>query len=193
MRKDVRAQSFDSLQAVVNAYLQSQIYRGHIEERKYFESLGGDDQIKIALSCRTNGKKPSHQWRIPWSVLESAAMAVDQHSDDIRKCRDFEELHALIRNAAGHIRGIGALYIYDVSLRIGYALRLLPRHVYLHAGPRVGARNLGVEGDIAFVTDFPPPICDLEPCTIESFLCNMRDCLRREWGLVRVSSVSDDV
>jgi hypothetical protein len=41
------------------------------------------------------------------------------------------------------VPGIGELYVYDTALRIGAKLGVFPEKVYLHAGARIGVRNLG--------------------------------------------------
>ena len=51
----------------------------------------------------------------------------------------------LIRAAVEPIPGIGELYVYDTSFRIGAKLNLFPTKVYLHAGTRRGVRALGLD------------------------------------------------
>jgi hypothetical protein len=43
------------------------------------------------------------------------------------------------------VTGIGELYVYDTALRIGAKLGVFPEKVYLHAGTRIGVRNLGLD------------------------------------------------
>jgi len=71
------------------------------------------------------------------------------------------------------VRGLGDLYIYDTALRLGSFLKLSPKHVYLHAGTRAGARALGLKlsEDFLRVTALPKTIQVLEPHEIEDFLC----------------------
>ena len=71
------------------------------------------------------------------------------------------------------ISGAGELYVYDTSLRIGAKSNLLPTKVYLHAGTRVGARALGLDGQAKTleVSMLPPEFRQLEPHEIEDVLC----------------------
>lgn len=50
----------------------------------------------------------------------------------------------LIDTALETIPGLGELYVYDTTLRIGAKLNLFPDKVYLHAGTRLGATALGL-------------------------------------------------
>ena len=57
----------------------------------------------------------------------------------IRVCESFDKLQDLIKETMKDILGIGDLYCYDTTLRIGAKLRLHPQTVLLHAGTRKGA------------------------------------------------------
>jgi len=50
----------------------------------------------------------------------------------------------LIDTALEPIPGLGELYVYDTTLRIGAKLNLFPDKVYLHAGTRLRERALGL-------------------------------------------------
>jgi len=90
----------------------------------------------------------------------------------------FERLHSEIERLVGPLRGIGELYVYDTALRIGAYRGLNPKRVYVHAGVRVGARNLGLDpgrsGSIA-VGGLPGPLRTLKPYEIEDILCIYKD------------------
>lgn len=60
----------------------------------------------------------------------------------IRHSRDFDQLYSTI--ARVECFGVGELYAYDVSVRLGAFLGLSPAAVYLHAGVRAGAKELGL-------------------------------------------------
>jgi hypothetical protein len=57
----------------------------------------------------------------------------------MEKANDFGDLFHLVGAALDSIHGLGELYVYDTSLRIGAKLNLFPDRVYLHAGTRLGA------------------------------------------------------
>jgi hypothetical protein len=81
--------------------------------------------------------------------------------------------------AVRSVRGIGELYAYDTALRLGAHLRLLPRHVYLHAGTRRGARALGLDhrAKSLATTSLPAALRRLRPHEIEDVLCIYEDWL----------------
>lgn len=95
--------------------------------------------IRLAALSRTpHDKRHSHQRRIPQQVLEAAERRLQALSARLRKTRSFAELHRVISDEIGSIRGIGDLTIYDVAHRIGAYLGHEPEAVYLHAGAREG-------------------------------------------------------
>ena len=90
-------------------------------------------------------------------ALEGALDILLKQAGAMERARDFAELFALIDAAMEPIPGLGELYVYDTSLRIGSRLNLLPKKVYLHAGTRRGARALGLNARAATldVSDLP--------------------------------------
>jgi hypothetical protein len=85
----------------------------------------------------------------------------------------FEQLHKLVRRTVEPIPGVGELYVYDTALRIGAKLGVSPEMVYLHAGTRKGAKNLGFKSscDTISITELPRALHKLEPREIEDLLC----------------------
>jgi hypothetical protein len=75
------------------------------------------------------------------------------------------------------ILGIGTLFIYDATPRIGAKLNFEPKKVHIHSGTKKGAHALGVFSlnDIVNKSCFPDGICDLEPLQIEDLLCIFKD------------------
>lgn len=129
---------------------------------------------RAALSVRADGKRHSHQCRIPAEVLRQCAMALDRALPRIRNCKDFEALYTLVESEIGHIHGVGELLVYDVAERIGIRLELNPQMLYMHAGTREGARKLGVAGNTAKITQFPNELHSLSYRELEDFLCNYK-------------------
>jgi len=60
----------------------------------------------------------------------------------IKACKNFDTLYNLIEAVSEPIDNIGKLTCYDIALRIGMALDLHPRFVYLHSGAERGYRLL---------------------------------------------------
>jgi hypothetical protein len=133
-----------------------------------------------ALATNSQGKRYSHQRRLPKTTLEQAKQTLLINAKAIEESRDFDDLFILIDKILEPVWGIGELYVYDTALRIGAKLNLLPTVVYLHAGTRQGARALGF-GKAATLnaSDLPADFRPLEPHEIEDVFCIFKDDLRK--------------
>jgi hypothetical protein len=132
---------------------------------------------KAALAVDERGKRLSHQRRIKAHAIKTAKTALLVAVSDIRNCPNFETLHGLVKETVGGIEGIGPLYVYDVSERIGAKLGLRPEKVYLHTGAADGAEALGFDRGLETieVTDLPLALQSLSPDEIEDVLCMYKD------------------
>jgi len=132
---------------------------------------------KAALAVNSRGKRYSHQRRLTKVALQQAFRALLEESEAIEKSRDFDELFRIIHAAVKPIPGIGELYVYDTSFRIGAKLNLFPTKVYLHAGTRRGLRALGLDasGATLKVSALPKEFRALEPHEMEDVLCIFKD------------------
>jgi hypothetical protein len=85
----------------------------------------------------------------------------------------FEELHDCIDEIIRPISGVGELTVYDTALRIGARRGLYPTKVYLHAGTRIGAKNLGLawRQPTLDMDDLPLPLQALPAYEVEDVLC----------------------
>jgi hypothetical protein len=155
----------------------------HDHELTWFRTQPSlEDALRVTGKAQDDeGKRYRHQRRIkPQAVTEATNRLFDLH-DDLRRCSTFHTLWALIRDNLKPIRGIGDLYIYDASLRIGAYLRLTPERVYLHAGTRIGARKSGLllrvggRREWLELNELPAPLRDLPPSDVENLLCITRD------------------
>jgi hypothetical protein len=133
---------------------------------------------RAALCQREDGKRYSHQRRIPRRVLEAAELRLQAAERSLAKVADFEALFRLVHEKIGAIDGIGALTIYDIAHRIGAYLRKEPTRVYLHAGTRVGALALGIEGDVVNPEILPKQFSRLSAAEVEDCLCIYKDDLK---------------
>ncbi|MBE0408658.1 MAG: hypothetical protein IBX69_02875 [Anaerolineales bacterium] len=102
------------------------------------------------------------------------------NSNTLAQSNSFDELFLLIESRVGGIHGIGELYIYDTSLRIGAKLGLLPTKMYLHAGTRRGTRALGFQGETRTleVSQLPGELQQPPPHEIEDVFCIFKDKLQ---------------
>ena len=167
----VRRAEFESLEAIIAHYLANYSGNADCELQFYRRQRTIDVALEhAALAQLPSGKRAHHQRRLSQSTLNAAWNALKQC--DFNKCRDFQELFCLVDETVRPIAGIGELYIYDTSLRIGAFLRLSPDRVCLHAGTRVGARALGFSGgDYILCSDLPNQFAVLQPHRIEDCLC----------------------
>lgn len=141
----------------------------------YFRHLPAlaDAIDRAARAVNAQGKRFPHQYRIQGTALAKAKSRLVAGVASITPCRSFDNLHSLLSGLFTPVSGLGPLYLYDTTLRIGAFLNLAPTAVYIHAGTRTGALALGldVSSGIIPVAAFPKPIQVLAPCEIEDFLC----------------------
>jgi len=77
------------------------------------------------------------------------------------------------------IKGIAETTCYDIAHRIGARLGLEPEYVYLHAGTREAARDLGRRGDKLSISELRIEFRKLSPAEAEDCLCRYKDDIRR--------------
>lgn len=127
------------LQAIAKFYANDIRPRAYDELNWFREQPTLSANIRAAaLATNSNGKRYPHQRRLRKTTLQQACDSLLANERKIRKCEDFDDLHALLDRLLNPIKGIGELYIYDLSLRIGAKLGFLPTKVYLHAGTQLG-------------------------------------------------------
>jgi hypothetical protein len=116
------------------------------------------------------------------AVLNQVRKRLKVH--EIRKCRDFAQLHALVEAAISQVQGVGALFIYDTALRIGAKLGVKPKRVHLHRGTRMGAKSLGLNHNQPALqqSELPAALRILAPHEVEDLLCIYKNELSRFAG-----------
>jgi hypothetical protein len=146
--------------------------------------------MKAALAQRPDGKRFSHQRRIPGAALEASHRRLMNVISTLESAASFGELFQIVEDAIGDIPQIGELTIYDTALRIAAWRHLEPEEVYLHAGTRCGAQALGlnVRRTFAALTEFPPELLRLRAQEIEDVLCIYKDVLAGTRAIPRVRS-----
>jgi hypothetical protein len=130
-----------------------------------------------ALAINSEGRRYSHQRRIKRQALEEARKILLKEKAQLAAAIDFDEFFNAIEAALQSVSGLGELYLYDTSLRLGARLNLEPKRVYLHAGTRVGARALGLnwKKKALNMSDVPATLQSLRPHEIEDVLCIFKD------------------
>jgi hypothetical protein len=136
-----------------------------------------------ALARMPSGRRFSHQRRIPSETLARAFDSLLRVQRELGRARTFHELHVIVHHALIRIRGIGDLTIYDVSIRLGAFLGLAPDRVYLHAGTRLGAKQLGFVGRRPWilVSELPVQLRTLSAGEAEDVLCIFKAHLGRAY------------
>ncbi len=165
-----------TLEVIVQRYIDEYGRNAQRELRFYAKQQRLKRAIELAALARLpSGKRHPHQHRIPPELLERAREYL-LHTD-FSACGSFSDLHHLVDEAIGSIRGIGELTVYDTAQRIGAHLGLEPDAVYLHAGTWAGARALGIDGrrKVVEVTELPRALARLTPREIEDCLCIFKD------------------
>jgi len=163
-----------TIKAVVRAYIKEIRPHAQAELDWFRRQLTLDSAIRqAAFAVNSQGRRYSHQRRLRQTSLIQARQALLANSKSIEQRKSFDDLFDLIDAILRPISGIGELYIYDTSLRIGAKLNLLPTKVYLHSGTRVGAKALGFESKAKTleVSALPKDLQQLEPHEIEDVLC----------------------
>jgi hypothetical protein len=127
-----------------------------------------------------DGKMHNHQTRVRLSALLTFGENIIRDEEEIRLHTSFHTFWCLLDRIKPW--GIGPLTVYDVAERLGRYLRLAPERVYLHAGPTLGAKALGI--DVAGkawleMGDLPEPMRILSADEAEDFLCVFNSYLHR--------------
>lgn len=137
---------------------------------------GADFDEMLEEAFYPGGKKNSHQNRIPKETLEKFKKELKKQKGTILNCRTFDELLEISENSS--VKGIGPLAEYDIAFRYGRQIGIYPDKVYLHAGTKIGAKNLGiVKRGAKYLTkeELPAYLKAVEPWMVEDFLCVEKD------------------
>lgn len=181
------------LEAIVRTYIRKIRPKAKAEIDWFAHQPSLDAAIeKAALAVNSRAKRYSHQRRLTKVALKQAFRALLEESAAIEKSRDFDELFRIIRAAVKPIPGIGELYVYDTSFRIGAKLNLFPTKVYLHAGTRRGVRALGLDhsADTLKVSALPKELRGLEPHELEDILCIFKDELKTSSAMLMADDIA---
>ena len=91
----------------------------------------------------------------------------------------FEDIYKDVNSL--RIKGMGDLFIYDITLRIAYGKGIYPKkYVYIHRGSKIGLNKLlnrSCGKSKVLTTTIPSPVSQLSAMEIEDFLCVMKDCI----------------
>lgn len=146
-----------------------------LKEVRYFQRMPDFTSALRCAACaiRPDGKMYDHQRRIGANRLAAFHRALERASTELEYARAFSELLGIIDSVAGGCDGIGDLAVYDTAFRLGSYLRVMPDHVYLHAGAARGARALGLDSRSRAlpIEALPEDLRVLAPWEAEDVLC----------------------
>jgi hypothetical protein len=168
-----------NLEALVRHYITH--YRPHKQTELNWFRRQPSFEATISMAAKAEnerGLRYSHQYRITRKAIQEANRLLLEKHDVLQKCKSFHELWQRIRIVLDKVTGLGELYIYDTSLRIGAYLNHLPDRVYLHAGTRTGARAFGIisrHEEWIEVHELPSILRELPPHEVEDILCIYKD------------------
>ena len=170
-----------NLTSIVQAY--RKFNRPHaIDELDYFRRMPSLSSAIQSAGSATDwrGRRFDHQRRLSASALRAGTDALRRRMKQIEATKSFHELLELLQPICSNITGLGELYAYDTSLRMGAFLGFEPQHVYLHAGTRKGVRALGIDTARSFVTvsELPKPLRAMPAHELEDLLCIYKETLR---------------
>jgi len=133
----------NKIQAYIDAYINHYMILEEKELDFFRKSKSLEESIINATKAIDfNGKRLSHQRRLKIQVLETMAKKLLNRKQDFINSTCFDEIYAIVNEE--RIFGFGKLAIYDTSLRISAYQNIEPDSVYLHAGTKKGAKNIGV-------------------------------------------------
>ena len=170
----------EQLGYLINKYSHEDGYRKAIVEEiiEFKEIMDITEAITNAATTTVGGKRHPHHYRKSKKTLEEAKIILIKEAYKISRINSFDKLHESIIDLLKDIPNIGPLYYYDTALLIGAHLGKLPEKIYLHAGTKKGAKNMGINirnkkyiemGYIPCLEIFENYY--LKPYEIEDFLC----------------------
>jgi len=101
--------------------------------------------------------------------------------EDLKKCSNFSQVIKIVEECK--VKGFGDLSIYDTAVRIGTYLGIEPDKVYLHAGTRVGIKQLEEKGYLVEgsskrktigLNEMPKEFGNLSADEIQHFACSKK-------------------
>lgn len=177
-----------TLAQIVAAYIRDHRRDARAEAKGFRQLPSLKEAIRRAALCHRfpDGKRHSHQCRIPLAALADAERRLQNASEALSAAADFQVLHHTVDREIGKIRGIGELCVYDIAHRIGAFRGLKPTLVYVHRGTRDGARILRFKGNTLDPKQLPAAFSRLTPAEIEDCLCIYKNALASDHFRTRV-------
>lgn len=162
----------NSLNRLVDEYINEFGNCYQVEDQWWSDKeLTWEKAIERAWKSRfANGKIHGHQRRVAHKLDEGLEITLVNKLQP-KELNDFQTLYGWIKSIVDCVKGLGLTTTYDVSRRLGAWLGLEPYFVYLHTGAAIGAKKLGIQGEVVPLNSFPKEIQLLGAMHAENFLC----------------------
>ena len=159
---------------------------------RFYQSLVLYEAIGHACNkgeYNVNGKvyKNRHFDRRKKTSLIALKEELFRRMNAIEIAKSFDEVYNIVQEEGKKIKDIGALTIYDIAVRVGASINVLPSKLYLQAGAVIGACKLGIIANIKnLVIDVEamnikyPALKKLNTYQVENFLCVYKDKFKDE-------------
>ena len=177
------------LEAIVEDYMNNWCIHLEDELDEYRKNTFSGAVRQAATAKNKAGNRYSHQKRITYKAIENFGIAINLIKNDIKNAKSFEDIFNKIAIAIKNTKGVGEVMHYDTALRLGANLKKYPDRVYIHAGPRIGLKNLIKSKDKNIIiknersidkSDLPYPLDKEIPIYIEAILCIYKDCFKSD-------------
>ena len=144
-------QSFRTLDEIVTHYIVN--HRQNIEDSlNFFKNLSFQKSLEHAAFAKDQRcMRFSHQRRVKKKSLQESYKKLLEIERTLKESESFENIFKIIQKVASSIKGLGELYTYDTALRISAGLGYEPEFVYLHAGTRVGAKQIRISVNSEYI------------------------------------------
>lgn len=108
------------IKSIVRIYKRRNLPKA-LAELDYFRNLPTLELCinNAALAINQKGKRYKHQTRFSKVTLSTARSILLDNAKPFNEVKNFDELITLIDSLLKSVEGIGELYIYDTSFRIG--------------------------------------------------------------------------
>ena len=154
--------------------------KGHLQnlekKKEFYEKMSLTDAIKnAAIGSTPFGTMDSHQRRVGKRKGELGANELLKEEARIKNRKTFEEIFKITEEVRRRVNGLGPLWSYDTTLRVGFNKRVYPNEVYVQSGVVKGVKK-ALNGKIPKGRSLPMSIFkdefqNLEPYQLENFLC----------------------
>jgi hypothetical protein len=138
------------------------------------------EAVRRAVEARdANGKHHNHQSKVDITARRKFGARIVKRRKRIEHMREFDRIHDCLDSFKPY--GVGPVTVYDVAVRLGAYMGIVPQSVYLHAGVRLGLKALMPDDPEILklkrvpLDMFPKELAALPADDVEDILCTYRE------------------